>query len=214
MGSACMLKMLDMLDMPDMSRHIAILAMGMALIDNEADKAKFEDMYYTYEEYMFNIALSILENKALAEETVQDCFLIIAEKISGIADVNCKETKAMVSIMAKNKALNNLELEHYEKLDRTINDDILQELEDDNSVYDTLVDEVLSKIGYKNIVEEIKSLDDIYREILTLQVKYGYSAKEISEIMKMPIRTVENRIYRGRKKLREKLEGKYNEYCN
>lgn len=199
-------------DMPDISRHLLILAMGMALIDNEEDKIKFEKMYNTYQEYMFNIALSILKNEALAEETVQDCFLIIAKKISGVVDVDSKKTKAMVSIMVKNKARNNLKLEHRERFDYTVDDEVLQELEEKDSVYDTLVDEVLSKIGYNNIVEEIKNLDDIYREILTLQVQYEYSAQEISEILQIPIRTVENRIYRGRKILREKLEGKYNEF--
>lgn len=52
-----------------------MLAMFMALIDDESDKDKFERLYYTYKKMMFSIANSILFNVSLADETVQDCLL-------------------------------------------------------------------------------------------------------------------------------------------
>lgn len=183
-----------------------MLAMCLALIDDPSDKEKFEYLYHTYEDYMFNIAMSILHNEALAKETVQDCFLHIAEKFTGVAAVKCKETRAMVSIMVKNKARNNLKREHYEKY-TTID-------EGDEFYSDDMINEVLSKIGYENLVKEIEKLDDTYRDVLYFKYIYEYTAKKISELLNIPFRTVETRIYRGRKILQENLEEIHNEYCD
>lgn len=182
-----------------------MLGFYLALIDEPSDREKFEHLYYTYKDYMFNIAMSILHNENLADETVQDCFLKIAEKIKDITAVKCKETKALVSIMVKNKARNNLNLEHHDKFDT---------LEENDFISDNMVNEVLSKDGYETLVKEVKELDDTYRDILNLKFIYEYSAKEISELLHIPVRTVETRIYRGRKILKEKLEEMFNEYCD
>ncbi len=183
-----------------------MLGICLALIDEPSDKEKFERLYYKYEEYMFNIAMSILHNEALADETVQDCFLKIAEEFDRIVFVESKKTKAIVSIMVKNKARDNLNREHYDKVEPIPEDDIF--------ISDRFISDISSQVGYNQLVQEIKNLDDIYRDILSLNFIYEYTAKEISEMLNMPVRTVETRIYRGRKILIDKLEEIKNEYCN
>jgi len=183
-----------------------MLGICLALIDEPSEKEKFERLYYKYEEYMFNIAMSILQNEALADETVQDCFLKIAEEFDKIVFVESKKTKAMVSIMVKNKARDNLDREHYDKVEPIPKDDIF--------ISDRFISDISSQVGYNQLVQEIKNLDDIYRDILSLNFIYEYTAKEISEMLNMPVRTVETRIYRGRKILIDKLEEIKNEYCN
>ena len=179
-----------------------MLEMCLALIDDPSDKEKFEYLYHTYENYMFNIAMSILHNEALADETVQDCFLHIAEIFSGVTAVKSKETKAMVSIMVKNKARDNLKSERHDKIEL---------LEESDYISDNLIEEVQSKIGYENLIKEIEKLDETYRDVLFFKYVYEYSAKKISELLHIPIRTVETRIYRGRKILQENLEEIHNE---
>ncbi len=176
-----------------------MLAACLALIDEPTDREKFEDLYYTYRDYMFNIAMSVLHNESLAEETVQDCFLKIAKNFNGVTTVESKKTKAMVSIIVKNKAIDNLDKEHYNKVE------YIQE--EDNIISDELISDISSKIGYDRIIQEIKNLDDIYNDILFLKFVYGSTAQEISDILHIPVRTVETRIYRGRKILQERLEG-------
>ena len=68
---------------------------------------------------MSKLAMSILQNEDLARETVQDCFLKIAGTITDISVVESRRTKALIVIMVKNKARDNLETEHYSTL--TIN---------------------------------------------------------------------------------------------
>ncbi len=183
-----------------------MLGICLALIDEPSDKDKFKHLYYTYNEMMFNVAMSVLHNKALADETVQDCFLKIAEEFDKIVFAESKKTKAMVSIMVKNKARDNLNQEHYDKVEPI--------QEDDDFISNQLISDISSQIGYNQLVQEVKNLDDTYRDILSLRFIYEHTAKEISEMLNMPIRTVETRIYRGRKILIDKLEGIKSEYCN
>lgn len=180
-----------------------MLAMFMALIDDESDKEKFERLYNTYNTMMTKLANSILHNNALAEETVQDCLLKLAITITEVPGVPSKRAKAMITIMVKNKARNNLELEHY--------DDVVP-AEDDDFISESLADNVASAVGYQRMLQEIKKLDATYRDILIFKYIHGFSANDISEILQIPIRTVETSIYRGRKILKEKMEGVFYEY--
>ena len=175
-----------------------MLSACMALIDEPSDKEKFAEIYNTYKDMMFRIAMSVLHNEALANETVQDCLLKIAMGISDMPSPGTNKINALIIIMVRNKSLNNLKAEHYDKTEQisgteTISEDILSN--------------IISDIGYKRLVEEISNLDDIYRDILTLRFLYDYSTSEICSLLDIPKGTVETRIYRGRKILKERLEG-------
>lgn len=180
-----------------------MLAMYMALIVEESDREKFERLYYTYKDMMEKIAMSILHNKALVDETVQDCMFKLAETITEVPDVPSKRAKAMIVIMVKNKARNNLELEHY--------DDVAP-YEDDDFISDCVSNNIATAMGYKSILQEIKDLDAEYRDVLIYKYVHGFTASEISEILEIPTRTVETRAFRGRNILKERLERIYDEY--
>ena len=62
------------------------------------------------------------------------------------------------------------------------------------------------------MLQAVKELDFTYRDIIIYKYLFGFSAKKISEILEIPIRTVETRVYRGRKILIEKMEGIFYEY--
>ena len=179
-----------------------MLAACMAMIDEPNDKEKFAEIYNTYKDMMFRIAMSVLHNEVLADETVQDCLLKIAMRIDRMPDPGTNKINALIIIMVRNRSLNNLKSEHYDKTEQisgteTISEDILSS--------------IISDIGYKRLVEEISSLDDIYRDILTLRFLYDYSTPEICSLLDIPKGTVETRIYRGRRILKERLEGSCND---
>ena len=178
-----------------------MLAMYMALIDEESDKEKFERLYCTYREMMIKIAASVLHNKALVDETVQDCFLKLAEMIKEVPDVPSKSAKAMIITMVKNKARNNLEAEHYDR----------EEILEEGEISDKVINDILSNIGYKELVKMIDNLEPLYRDVLVLRILEEFSVGEVAEMLELPYRTVETRLLRGRKILKDKLEGTYNE---
>ncbi len=175
-----------------------MLGICLALIDEPSDREKFEHLYNTYKDMMSKLAMSIMHNEELVKETLQDCFLKIAETITDISVVESRRTKALIVIMVKNKARDNLEAEHYDKVEKLNNNDCIP---------DKIVNEILTDLGYRELIQELKGLDSIYRDTLLLKIVYEFSVNEISELLNIPPRTVETRIYRGRKILKEKLEG-------
>ncbi|HYG77468.1 MAG TPA: sigma-70 family RNA polymerase sigma factor [Planctomycetota bacterium] len=54
----------------------------------------------------------------------------------------------------------------------------------------------------------IQSLDEKYREVLILRYQEELSYEKIAEILELPVSTIETRIHRAKKMLREKLERK------
>lgn len=51
----------------------------------------------------------------------------------------------------------------------------------------------------------LNNLPEKYREVLLLYQNQGLSYKDIGEILNLPIKTVETRVYRGKKILKEQL---------
>ena len=179
-----------------------MLAACLALIDEPTDREKFENLYYTYKDMMFKLAMSILHNDALAQETVQDCFFKIAKIIGEISSVESNKTKALIVIMTKNKARYNLRAEHSEKTD-TIND---------TQISEKVFNDIMSELGFEKLSKLIDGLDPTYRDVMVLRIIDGYSVNEISEICDIPYRTVETRLLRGRKILKEKMEEEYDKF--
>ena len=184
---------------------IIMLGFYLALIDESSDKEKFVEVYSIYNTFMFKVAMSILHNEALAQETVQDCLLKIATTITDFPVVRTKKAKAFVVIMVRNKALDNLKLEHIDKN---------EPIDVKEAVSDDIINEIISDIGYKQLVQEILKLDIIYRDILALRLIYEYSIEEICLLLDISENTAKSRIYRGRKILKERLEEIYNEHKN
>lgn len=179
-----------------------MLGFYLALIDQPNDKEKFTEIYKTYRILMYKTAMSITHNEALANETVQDCLFKIARIIADFPAVRTKKAKALVIIMVRNKALDNLKVEHIDKI---------EPIDEQEPVSDDIIGKILSDIGYNRLVQEILSLDVIYRDVLTLKLIYEYSIDEICSWLNISENTAKSRIYRRRKMLRERLGGFYNE---
>ncbi len=179
-----------------------MLGFYLTLIDEPSDKDKFTEIYNKYNILMFKVAMSVMHNEALAKETVQDCLLKIAMTITDFPAIGTKKAKAFVVIMVRNKALDNLELEHIDKN---------APIDESEVISNDIISEILSDMGYKHLVQEILNLDVIYRDILALRLIYEYSIEEICSWLSISENTAKSRIYRGRKILKERLEGIYNE---
>lgn len=174
----------------------------LALIDEPSDKEKFTEIYNTYSILMFKAAMSITHNEAIADETVQDCLLKIAKTITDFPYVKTKKAKALVIIMTRNKAIDNLKLEHTDKV---------EPINEQDEASDDIINQIMSDIGYDRLVKEILSLDMIYRDVLALKLIYECSINEICSWLNIQECTAKSRIYRGRKILKERLEEIFNE---
>ncbi len=69
-----------------------------------------------------------------------------------------------------------------------------------------LEDSIINSYKQKAVRKEINSLAEKYKTVIILYHYQGLSYEEIGEVLKVPVKTVESRLYRSRKLLKKSLE--------
>lgn len=167
------------------------------LIETEEEKNKFEQIYHMYRNIMFYVAKNILKDDYLSEDAVHNAFINIAENMKNISDVHSKRTKSYVVIIVRNISLNMLK---KQKLIVELDEFIEIEGDDHN-----LEDEVLAKLSFDFIVDEIMKMPLIYKDVLYLSYVEDLRTLEISKLINVSNETVKKRLQRGRRILLENI---------
>ena len=69
-----------------------------------------------------------------------------------------------------------------------------------------LEEEVLKSETRDNVRRALDGLDERYRSVVVLLYYQKMSYEQIAAVLELPMKTVETRLYRARKLLRERLE--------
>lgn len=164
----------------------------------------FDSLFLKYHILLFRFTLKFIDNENEAHDLVQDLFIEIWER----GQYNDPEVKVRAYLFAgvKNRCLNYIKhqkvvrnFEHHAALQ-------LKELE--ANYYFSGEQSYLEKEALQNIESAIDSLTDIYKEVIILSRLEGLKNKEIAERLKIPVRTVETRIFRALAILKEKVSVK------
>ena len=180
-----------------------MLSIYLALIDEPSDKDLFKEIYYKYRTLMKRAAYSILNNSSLTEDAVSETLLIIAKNVGKFRSLGMNERAALITVISRNAAIN---LAKRENRQRGGADTVSIEGE---GIILKAEDNITLRENYRQILFAIKSLDAIYSDVLILKYVYGYDCKSISEMLGISTRTVESRIYRGKKMLAKMMEEEY-----
>lgn len=172
-------------------------------IENQDDRLRAERLYEQYRYLLYSEAYKILQDKHLAEDAVQQSFIKIINNLHKIDENNCPRTRNFLVIICVNvaKSIYNKSL-YLNKQDYAVEDIDTDIADNRNGPLDILVD----KDSVKQITGAIEALSPIYRDALLLKRAYGYSLKEIAELLEIPEETVKKRLARARKKLSRVLE--------
>lgn len=182
-----------------------MLYIYLSLIENEADRIKFEEVYYAYRKQMVLMALSLLHNTADAEDVVHDVFLQIATKhMSVIQQIhNPEDIRNYLLKATKNTALN--VIKKHERLNFSL--DTVKEFDlAENISDDTFLDLIFQKIEYEQIVSALLDLEEPYRDILYYHFVLELSVPEAARQLGRNIATAKKQLVRGKKLLLERLE--------
>ena len=170
-----------------------MLIFYISLIDSDESKDKFESLYLKYKKHMKHIAMKILGDEHLAEDSVHNAFVKIISNLEKFNKIDCQETRNLIVIIIRS-----VSIDMYRKRKREFeNTDILQN--------DISVEIDFSMIEVADILNEIDVLPDIYKDILLLKVEYGYKDREIAKLLGLKIDTVSKRLERARKQLKKQL---------
>lgn len=164
-------------------------------MSSSLNTSKFKQLYEHYRYLMLNIAYKVLGNKGLAEEVVQDSLLKMLINIDNIGDVACRETKGWVVLVTKRTALNKLK---YERMRGHESGDVFALTPD---AAESVENAVIHNLKVRQVLDELKAIDDKYSELLILRYYYGYTDSKLALHFGVSAETVRKRCERGKKVL-------------
>lgn len=168
-----------------------MIAIFLALIDDERDKIKFREIYEKYKKQMWYTANEILQDRFLAEDAVHDAFLGIARNFSKIRSYETKIIRAYVITSARNSAL---QISRKDKLNGVLDIDSLYGFHDGKAA-----DEINRIETIDLAVSVISRMPATYSEVMYLRFVLELSEKEIALQLGRNTNTVRQQISRGRK---------------
>lgn len=162
------------------------------------DTEKLRLIYERYKNRMYISACRILGDPSLAEDAVHDAFIAISRNLHKIQDVDSVSTASYVIKAAKSKALNTVKKNSSEVL--------LTFEQTDEPSDDSLLDTLCEKQSVEQVVSAIMSLDERYRDVLSLYYLNELTVSEIADILMRKESTVKQQLSRGRKRIIETLQ--------
>ncbi len=157
-----------------------------------------EQLYRLYSSKLFSICLKYSNDYSSAEDTLQDAFITIFDKIN--------QFKSQGSFEGWLKRITiNTALQKYrkQKVFDIVNEEQVEEVEVEVNEEEVSLDYLLAII---------QQLPDRYRLVFTLYVLDGYSHKEIAEMLNISIGTSKSNLARARYILKDKIETNQEHY--
>jgi RNA polymerase sigma-70 factor (ECF subfamily) len=152
------------------------------------------EIYKLYADVLFGISLKYSRNYQDAEDTLQDSFLIIFDKIKQYNNKGSFEGWLKRIII-------NTALQKYRKKNHL---QLIKEVPDTEEVVEVDFEDTHLDIGF--LLKLVQELPDKYRLVFNLYVLDSYSHREISKMLNISEGTSKSNLSRARKKLKEKLE--------
>jgi RNA polymerase sigma-70 factor (ECF subfamily) len=168
-----------------------MLAVCMAMIDDDEDKEVFRILFDRYKKLMLNTAYDILKNKQDTEDAVQEAFFRIAKNFQIVHKEICPKTANQFVIIVRN-----ISIDIYRKNKR-------QEtlvLNEDVATSD------FEQFEASKIKAALNSLKEQDRDILYMHYIHGFSVKEISKLLNIKQDAVYKRLGRARANLKKLIE--------
>ncbi len=152
----------------------------------------FEEMYLMNRKLMMHTAMKILNNFADAEDCVSEAFLRASKIFPKISRLERPKLTSLLVIIVRNAAL-----DKYRANKRIV---ALEEPDIETGTYCS------DSYSFDSVIEAIGQLKEEYRDVLMLKFVYGYSTREMTDILGISSDNVYKRIQRARAELEHILE--------
>ncbi|MBQ8614845.1 MAG: sigma-70 family RNA polymerase sigma factor [Ruminiclostridium sp.] len=173
-----------------------MLCFYLSMIDTEEEKSSFEELYIKHRQVMYTAAVKILRKPEDAEDAVHQAFIKIAENFKRISEIPQDRVRGYVIMIARNTAI---DMQRKKKKFTASKVDI----EKCSVSFDA---EYFEAFEQKVLVEAIRSLPKIYRDVVYLFYLEDFKVKEIAVMLSIKEKTVTKRLQRARQMLRKYLE--------
>ncbi len=171
---------------------------------------KREKLNYIAENYMrlmWHKAYQVTSDPHTSEDACQEAFIKIIRLADEIEDVTELRAKALCCIIAKNTAIDMMRKNGRMKP----TEDVYLDLENEHEGSGTPEELAESAESIESIKRALEKLPESYREVIELRCFYEFSAEKTAEILGINANSVNIRLSRARKALRELLGGEKEE---
>ena len=140
--------------------------------------------------------MDILHDRYLAEDAVQNAFLRIAGNIGKVGEVDSRQTKSYLIVIAKNAAID---------ICRKRNRQIQREI-NEGEVGEEKLPAVYMETDIENeVLNVLKNLPEKYRDIFLLKYSADMENSEIAKVCGIKEATVRQRIARGKVMIEDEI---------
>lgn len=177
-----------------------MLLFYLSLIETDDQRDIFGEIYEKHLDWMLRTAYHYVKKKEDAEDVVHDVFMEIIKNDCSIPINDPEKTKSYLFICIRNRAT---KAKGSKIKQNTVS---LDQLFNIPSRDNNAEDEVLKNDMYLSMLNFINNMSPKYKDVLTLHIVYGKTAKEISKIISVSTKTIETRIRRGKIVLKERFK--------
>ena len=161
-----------------------------------ASSTQMAELVDAHSSALFRFALSIVGDRSLAEDVVQEALIKAWRK--GPVDDEGKVPRAWLMKVTRNTAISLLRA----RRDLVPGDDALPDGENEHST--ARVAEGREAVGRLGVA--LRSLDEAARGLILLREIDQLTYDEISELLDIPLHTVKTRLFRARRALKASME--------
>lgn len=168
----------------------------------EGDHDAFREFLERQDRWVRGIVFAVLGNRRRLDDVVQQVWTTVWERIGDLRDV--RVWRSWLYRLVRNAAVD-------AGRDTTRSRQLATKLADDTRpthAVSTPPDEMTASEQQRAVLDAIEALPAMYREPFTLRHLEGWSYAQIGELLDLPVDTVETRLVRARRRLRNALAGK------
>jgi len=165
------------------------------------DERSLDAAIQSYSRLLWSIARAVLSNIGTTEdmeECVADAFVQLWKSSATLSESR-GSVKTWLCVAVKSRAI-----DRYRKIANRSEIALDEQLA---SCGDSFFDQTLDTVLQRELIAAIQALGEPDREIIMRRFYYRQKPKEIALALDLPIRQVENRVFRAKQKLRAQLEG-------
>ena len=163
------------------------------------DKGAFSQLYTIMSPKVFGVVLYLVKDRAQTEEVCQEIFLEIWQKAPQYNPTKGAVNGWIIGI-ARRRAIDRIRASQASR-DR----DLKIGVRDYTNDYDNVAETLETNEEKALIHKAMNRLTDYQKQAVKLTYFGGYSSKEVSEILSIPVGTVKTRLRDGMIRLRDEL---------
>ena len=161
------------------------------------DAKAFESLYMMYSESMHGVIYNIVRDQDIAQEVMQDVFLKAWHNSDSYSSKKGRFFTWLLNI-ARNAAIDKIRSKDFKNSKKNLDSQFFVDILETEENFDTATD----GIGVKSFVQKLATK---CTEIIDLLYFKGFTQKEASETLKMPIGTIKTRNRNCINELRQML---------